>query len=139
MDRRLLLDIPDLPPEAFKHVGDKRIKPEGGGGKGGGSSTTTVQQSVPPELVPYVRDVIQEGQKVAALPYVPYQGTRIGQFAPEQRAVQAEVMGMMTPEQYQTAMAGAQGTGALGFGAAQQGLQESRFATTGLDITPLRH
>ena len=52
MDRRLLLDIPDLPPQAFQHVGDKRIKPEGGGGKGGGSNTTTVQQSVPPELVP---------------------------------------------------------------------------------------
>jgi hypothetical protein len=123
MDRRLLLDIPDLPPEAFKHIGDKRIKPEGGGGKGGGSSTTTVQQSVPPELVPYVREVIQEGQKVAALPYVPYQGTRIAQFAPEQQAVQSQVMGLRTPQQYQTAMAGAQGTGALGFGAAQQGLQ----------------
>lgn len=131
MDRRLLLDIPDLPPEAFKHIGDKRIKPEGGGGKGGGSSTTTVQQSVPPELVPYVREVIQEGQKVAALPYVPYQGTRIAQFAPEQQAVQAEVMGLQSPEQYQTAMAGAQGTGALGFGTAQQGLGRALAYTPG--------
>jgi hypothetical protein len=131
MDRRLLLDIPDLPPEAFKHIGDKRIKPEGGGGKGGGSSTTTVQQSVPPELVPYVREVIQEGQKVAALPYVPYQGTRIAQFAPEQQAVQSEVMGLRTPQQYQTAMAGAQGTGGLAYGTAQQGLQRALGYTPG--------
>ena len=122
MDRRLLLDIPDLPPEGFKHVGDKRIKPEGGGGKGGGSSTTTVQQSVPPELVPYVREAIEQGREVAALPYVPYQGQRIASFTPEQQQVQQEVMGLRTPEQFQTAMAGAQGTGALGFGTAQGGI-----------------
>ena len=124
MDRRLLLDIPDLPPEGFKHVGDKRIKPEGGGGKGGGS-TTTVQQSVPKELVPFIKDVIKEGQKVAALPYVPYGGQRTAGFVPGQQQVQREVLGMMTPQEYQTAMAGAQGTGALSYGAAQQGLQKA--------------
>jgi len=122
MDRRLLLDIPDLPPQAFQHVGDKRIKPEGGGGKGGGANTTTVQQSVPPELVPYVREVIEQGREVAALPYIPYAGERIASFTPEQRGVQSEVMGLRTPQQYQTAMAGAQGTGALGFGTAQGGI-----------------
>lgn len=121
MDRRLLLEIPDLPEHAFKHVGDKRIKPEGGGGKGGGGTTTQVQ-SIPKELIPYVRDVIQEGQKVAALPYVPYGGQRIAGFTPEQRGVQQEVLGLQSPQQFQTAMRGAQGTGALGFNVAQQGL-----------------
>ena len=31
-----LLGVPDLPTEAFKHVGDRRIKPQGGGGGGQG-------------------------------------------------------------------------------------------------------
>lgn len=118
----LYSDIPDLPPEGFKHVGDKRIKPEGGGGKGGGGSTTTVQQSVPKELVPYIKDVITEGQKVAALPYVPYQGQRIAGFTPGQKAVQREVAGLQTPEEFETAMRGAEATGALGLSTAQQGL-----------------
>jgi len=122
MDRRLLLDIPDLPPEAFKHIGDKRIKPEGGGGKGGGSNTTTVQQSVPKELVPYIRETILEAQKVAALPYEPYQGQRIAGFTPEQQAVQSGVMSMQTPGAYVPALAGAQATGGLGYRTAQQGL-----------------
>ena len=122
MDRRLLLDIPDLPPEGFKHVGDKRIKPEGGGGKGGGSSTTTVQQSVPKELVPYIREVIEQGKEVTALPYVPYTGQRIAGLTPEQQQIQSGVMSMQTPGAYIPAITGAQATGGLGFGAAQAGL-----------------
>lgn len=131
MDRRLLLDIPDLPPEAFKHVGDKRIKPEGGGGKGGGSSTQTVTQSVPKELVPYVREVITEGQKVAALPYAPYQGQRIAGFSPEQQKVQSGVSTMQTPGAYVPALAGAQATGGLGYRTAQQGLGKALGFTPG--------
>lgn len=121
----LYSDIPDLPTEAFKHVGDKRIKPEGGGKGGGGSSTTTVQQSVPPELVPYIKESIEQGRKVAALPYTPYGGQRIAQFTPEQKAVQAQVMGLQTPAQFQNAMAGAQDTGALGYSSAQRGLNRA--------------
>lgn len=130
MDRRLLLDIPDLPPEAFKHIGDKRIKPEGGGGKGGGS-TTTVQQSVPKELVPYIRETITEGQKVAALPYAPYQGQRIAGFSPEQQKVQSGVSTMQTPGAYVPALAGAQATGGLGYRTAQQGLGKALGFTPG--------
>lgn len=132
MDRRLLLDIPDLPPEGFKHVGDKRIKPEGGGGKGGGgSSTQTVTQSIPKELVPYIRDVITEGQKVAALPYVPYAGQRIAGFSPEQQAVQSGVMALQTPGAYIPAISGAQATGGLGYRTAQQGLGKALGFTPG--------
>lgn len=36
-----ILEIPDLPEEAFKHCGDRKIKPQGAG-KGSGSQTTTV-------------------------------------------------------------------------------------------------
>jgi hypothetical protein len=130
MDRRLLLDIPDLPPESFKHVGDKRIKPEGGGGKGGGS-TTTVQQSVPKELVPFIRETITEGQKVAALPYAPYQGQRIAGFTPEQQAVQSGVSTMQSPGAFIPALAGAQATGGLGYRTAQQGLGKALGFTPG--------
>lgn len=122
MDRRLLLDIPDLPPEAFKHVGDKRIKPEGGGGKGGGGSTQTVQQSIPKELVPYVREVIEQGQKVTALPYVPYEGARVAGFTPEQMAVQSGVMSMQTPAAYSPAISGLQSAGSLAQRVAEQGV-----------------
>jgi len=126
MDRRLLCDIPDLPINAFKHVGDKRIKPEGGGGgKGGGGSTTTVQQSVPKELIPYVKESIDLGRQLRETPYVPYQGQRIAGFTPEQKAVQQQVFGLQQPGQFDTAMAGAQGTGALGYGTAQTGLNRA--------------
>lgn len=114
-------DTPDLDVEGFKHVGDKKIRLY----KGGGGGTTTVQQSIPKELLPYIEDTIKEAQKVSALPYVPYRGERIAQFAPEQQRMMSEVMGLRTPQQYQTAMAGAQGTGGLAYGTAQQGLQRA--------------
>jgi hypothetical protein len=91
-------------------------------GGGGGQNTTTVQQSIPREIIPFVRESIQEGQAVAALPYVTYGGQRISQFAPQQLGVQREVMGMQTPTQYTTAQAGAQGTGGLSFDVARAGL-----------------
>jgi hypothetical protein len=77
---------------------------------------------VPKELVPYIQDVIFEGQKVAALPYVPYGEQRIAEFTPEQRAVQAGVMGMRTPAGYIPAQMGAMQTGQLGYGTAEQAL-----------------
>lgn len=36
-----LMDIPDLPQNAFEHIGDKKIKPQGGGGGGGIVSAIT--------------------------------------------------------------------------------------------------
>jgi hypothetical protein len=132
MDRRLLCDIPDLPITAFKHVGDKRIKPEGGGGgKGGGSNTTTVQQSVPKELIPYIKESVDLGRELREAPYVPYQGQRIADFTPAQNAVRQQVFNLQRPEQFDTAMAGAQGTGALGYNTAQSGLARALGYTPG--------
>ena len=37
-----LLDIPDLPIDAFRHVGDRKIKPQGGGGGLGGLISDTL-------------------------------------------------------------------------------------------------
>jgi len=121
MSRALLAEIPDLPLEAFKHIGDKRIKPQGGGGSPP-PSTTVQQQSIPPELVPYIRESIDLGRTQRETPYVPYQGQRIAGFTPQQKGVQQQVFGLQQPGQFNTAMAGAQGTGALGYNTAQTGL-----------------
>jgi hypothetical protein len=121
MSRALLAEIPDLPLEAFKHIGDKRIKPQGGGGSPP-PSTTVQQQSIPPELVPYIRESIDLGRTQRETPYVPYQGQRIAEFTPQQKGVQQQVFGLQQPGQFNTAMAGAQGTGAIGYNTAQTGL-----------------
>lgn len=57
-----LLGVPDLPIEAFKHAGDRRIKPQGGGG--GGPNTTYSQTSNIPEYAqPYVEQMLGAAQK----------------------------------------------------------------------------
>jgi hypothetical protein len=57
-----LLGVPDLPTEAFKHAGDRRIKPQGGGG--GGPNTTYSQTSNIPEYAqPYVEQMLGSAQK----------------------------------------------------------------------------
>jgi hypothetical protein len=44
-----LLGVPDLPTEAFKHAGDRRIKPQGGGGGAPTQTTSTNYQTNIPE------------------------------------------------------------------------------------------
>jgi len=57
-----LLGVPDLPTEAFKHAGDRRIKPQGGGG--GGPNTTYSQTSnIPDYAQPYVEQMLGAAQE----------------------------------------------------------------------------
>lgn len=62
-----LLGIPDLPTEAFKHVGDYKIAPQGGGGGGGPPpqpTQTTVQNTNVPEYArPYVETMLGTAQQ----------------------------------------------------------------------------
>ena len=63
-----LLGIPDLPAEAFKHVGNHKIAPQGGGGSGGGGQAqpqqTTVQNTNVPEYArPYVETMLGTAQQ----------------------------------------------------------------------------
>jgi len=59
-----LAGIPDLPEEAFKHNGDRKIKPQGGGGGGQTTSTgTTYTSNIPEYLQPYVEDMMEATQK----------------------------------------------------------------------------
>ena len=70
-----LLGVPDLPTEAFKHAGDRRIKPQGGGGGGGKPTETTstnYQTNIPEYAKPYVETMLGATQKQL------FQGTPTG-------------------------------------------------------------
>ena len=109
---------------------DKRFK----GGGGGGSTSTVSQVTIPKELIPYVKESIQEAQKVTALPYVAYGGQRIANLTPQQQQAMAGTMGLQSPQQFAGATQGAYGTGQLGFSTAQQGINKAM----GYGATPLQ-
>ena len=71
-----LLGVPDLPTEAFKHAGDRRIKPQGGGGGGQSAPTPTQNTSyttnIPEYAKPYVETMLGATQKQL------FQGTPTG-------------------------------------------------------------
>jgi hypothetical protein len=69
-DRNMaLLGIPDLPAEAFKHVGNNKITPQGGGGSGGGggqaqpTQTTVSNTNIPEYARPYVETMLGSAQQ----------------------------------------------------------------------------
>jgi hypothetical protein len=84
---KLFLDIPDLPEHAFKHYGDRKIKPQGDDGGGGAAqpSTTTQKQDLPDWAIPYAQEVLGKGSALASAPYQAYTGERIAQFTPMQQ------------------------------------------------------
>lgn len=128
-----LLGVPDLPTEAFKHAGDRRIKPQGGGGGAPTETTSTnYQTSIPEYAKPYVETMLGATQKqlfqgtptgdggfniTGFQPYKAYGGTydssgrqtsydpskAIAGFEPLQRQAQQGVAGMQVPGQYSTA------------------------------------
>ena len=97
-----LLGIPDLPADAFKHVGNYKIVPQGGGGSGGGGQAqpqqTTVQNTNVPEYArPYVETMLGTAQQqiynydrdasgnmvpTSMRGYTPYSQTPSDYFAP---------------------------------------------------------
>lgn len=138
-----LLGVPDLPIEAFKHAGDRRIKPQGGGG--GPTQTTSYQTNIPEYAKPYVETMLGATQKqlfqgtpteeggfniTGFQPYKAYGGTYdesgkqtsydpskgIAGFQPMQTAAQQGVADMQVPGQYGQAMdiTGAGVRGAIG-------------------------
>jgi hypothetical protein len=84
-----LLGIPDLPPEAFKHVGDRKIKPQGGGGGGQQTSTGTTYTSNIPEYAqqPFM-NLVGKSEALSNTPYQPFTGQRIEGFTPLQQQAQ---------------------------------------------------
>ena len=84
-----LLDIPDLPLEAFKHCGDRKIKPQGGGGGSSTPSKTTQTQvaDLPSWAKPSAQQLLAKSEALTDIgqnPYQAYQGERTAQFSPLQ-------------------------------------------------------
>ena len=152
-----LLGVPDLPTEAFKHAGDRRIKPQGGGGGGPTESTSTnYQTNIPEYAKPYVETMLGATQKqlfqgtptgdggfniTGFQPYKAYGGTYdaagkqtsydpsrgIAGFQPMQQQAQQGVAGMQVPGQYGQAM-DITGAGVRGtFDTARQGANLSNM------------
>ena len=139
-DRNMaLLGIPDLPAEAFNHVGDRKISPQGGGGGVGGPPSqptqTTVQNTNIPEYAkPYVETMLGTAQQqiynyapdasgnmvpTTMKPYTPYSQNAqdyIAPFSPLQNQAMTAAGQLGTSPQLDTAsgLAGLAGQRAMG-------------------------
>jgi len=91
---KALLDIPDLPEEAFKHIGDRKIRPQGdsGGSQAAApsntTSTTTQTTELPEWARGYAKDALAKGQALTDVnqnPYQTYSNPRIAGFSPLQQ------------------------------------------------------
>jgi hypothetical protein len=109
---KLHLDIPDLPEHAFKHYGDRKIKPQGDDGGGQPSSTTQIQD-LPDWAIPYAKKVLGKGDALSETGYQPYTGERIAGFDPLQEKA------FKGAESMQPSAATGQGIGIAGQAAGQ--------------------
>lgn len=82
-----LLEIPDLPIEAFKHCGDRKIKPQGGDGGGSAPPATQTQVSDLPDWAkPTAQKLLGKAEALTESGrYQPFQGERIASFSPLQQ------------------------------------------------------
>jgi hypothetical protein len=119
---RALLDIPDLPPEAFKHYGDRRIKPQGGDPPSPSPAPATTSQTQTAELPewarPYAKETLAKGAALTdinANPYQTYGAQRIAGFTPMQQQAQQQAQNMQPSAQLGTGtgIASLAGLGAL--------------------------
>ena len=99
------------------------------------SSQTVTQTNLPEYLKPYVLNITKRAEAESYRPYQTYGGERIAGFTPAQEALQAETLGLQTPEQFRAATQGATATGMLGLGAAQRGFNAA-FGNTADYMSP---
>lgn len=128
-----LAGIPDLPEEAFKHDGNRKIKPQGGGGGGPSQTTSTsYQTNIPEYLQPYVERMMNatEGQVYQGGGFRPYKsyaeydksrggtGETVAGFTPMQAGAMKNLENYQLPQQgqYGSMMALGSGLGAMGAG-----------------------
>jgi hypothetical protein len=129
-----LAGIPDLPEEAFKHDGNRKIKPQGGGGGGPTNTTSTAYQTnIPEYLQPYVERMMNSTENQVYQPdggFRKYQsygdydkgrggsGETVAGFTPMQSQAMRGLQGYQLPQQgqYGSQMVGMSGLGAMGAG-----------------------
>jgi len=142
-----LAGIPDLPEEAFKHNGDRKIKPQGGGGGGNNTTTgTTYTSNIPEYLRPYVEDMMgatekeiykydASGNRTGFKPYQSYAqydqarggtGESVAGFTPMQVQSMQNMQNYRLPNQTQY---GSRMAGMAGLGSMQAGNQYAQQAT----------
>jgi len=112
-----LAGIPDLPEEAFKHCGDKKIKPQGGGG-GGQTTSTSYTSNLPEYVQPQFERLLGKAEAFADAPYQAYQGERQAAFDPMQQQGFKDIGNLGVTKQIGAGsqLAGAAGFGSLGAG-----------------------
>lgn len=82
---RALLEIPDLPIEAFKHCGDRKIKPQGGDAPSAPEKTTQVAD-LPDWAKPTAQKLLGKAEALTeGAQYQPYRGARVAEFSPLQQ------------------------------------------------------
>ncbi len=113
-----LAGIPDLPEEAFKHCGDKKIKPQGGGGGGGQTTSTSYTTNLPDYVQPQFERLLGKAEAFSEAPYQAYQGERQAKFTPMQEQAFGETANLGVTRQVGAGsqLAGAAGVGSLGAG-----------------------
>lgn len=121
-----LAGIPDLPEEAFKHCGDKKIKPQGGGGGGGNTTATTYTSSLPEYVKPQFERLLGKAEALSEAPYQAYQGERQAEFAPMQEQGFRDTANLGVTGQIGT---GTQMAGAAGLGSITAGDRYNMMAT----------
>jgi hypothetical protein len=99
------------------------------------SNQTVTQTNLPEYLKPYVLNLTKRAEAESYRPYQTYGGERTAGFTPAQEALQAETLGLQTPEQFRAATQGATATGMLGLGAAQRGFNAA-FGNTADYMSP---
>lgn len=77
---------------------------KGGGGGGGGTTTQTVtKEEFPPEIRPYITDILEKAQAQEearqAVGYPVFPGPRIAAFTPEEQAAQAGIVSLVGASQ----------------------------------------
>lgn len=129
-----LAGIPDLPIEAFKHDGDRKIKPQGGDSPPpppSNTSSNVTQTTIPEYARPYVERLLGKSEAYSESPYQAYGGERIAGFSPLQQQAFEGAANLGPAEQLGTAtrMAGYAGLGSLGAGSQYAQQATNPYAT----------
>lgn len=118
----------------------------GGGGGGGKQETTSYSSNLPEYAKPFYEELLKQsgkqiyqtdssGRVTGVKPYVGYTGERLAGFTPEQKAVQAEIAGMTTPDSFATAQSTIGAVGGQAGMATAKGLGQA-FGYTPGSFTP---
>jgi hypothetical protein len=125
-----------------------------GGSKPSSQTTQTVTNQMDPAMLPYYTEGMKQagreifttnkaGKVTGVQPYEAYQGQRVAGFTPEQLAIQGEVYGLQSPEEFAQAQSGLTAGQVGSVGAMQQGLgsalgyQAGPIEQMGMSETPL--